>query len=352
MRVERNIAMNPIPLPIIDLRRAAAVLLLIHAAAFLAFPMTEGAAQTVNPTAQSVQEEMLFEELQGPIAGRVSIPNERAGTLIAPENRDWSNMRRGTLFTISMVAIVGALVVLTAFYLIKGPAPIEAGRSGRTILRFNGLERFAHWLTAVTFIVLGITGLNVTFGRRLVLPLIGEDAFGTLSIWMKITHNFIAWPFMLGVLLIFVLWVRDNLPAKEDGPWIRHFGGFFTRGMNIPAWRFNAGQKGIFWAVVIGGAAMSWTGLVLLFPHLAETLGGWQTAQSLHGVIAAIMVAIILAHIYIGSIGMEGAFEAMGSGEVDLNWAKEHHSLWVEEELGRGAARPDTPKGSPATASR
>src|SRR5690606_19517803 len=189
MRVERNIAMNPIPLPIIDLRRAAAVLLLILAAAFLAFPMTEGAAQTVNPTAQSVQEEMLFEELQGPIAGRVSIPNERAGTLIAPENRDWSNMRRGTLFTISMVAIVGALVVLTAFYLIKGPVPIEAGRSGRTILRFNGLERFAHWLTAVTFIVLGITGLNVTVGRRHVLPLIGEDALGTLSIWMKITHN-------------------------------------------------------------------------------------------------------------------------------------------------------------------
>lgn len=342
--------MTPIPILTIDTVRRAAAILVLAAAALVAFPAAEAAAQQINPTTQAVQEEMLLEELQGPIAGRVSIPNERAGTLIAPENRDWSNMRRGTLFTIALVAVVGSIVVLGAFYLIKGRIPIESGRAGRSILRFNALERFGHWLTAVSFIVLALTGLNVTLGRHLVLPLIGESAFGTLSIWMKVTHNFIAWPFMLGMLLIFVLWIRDNLPVKEDGPWIRQFGGFFKRGLHIPAWRFNAGQKGIFWSVVLGGIAMSWTGLVLLFPYLAETMGGWQMAQSIHGVVAAIMAAIILAHIYIGTIGMEGAVEAMGSGEVDLNWAREHHSLWVEEELGKGAAQPQGgARGSSAT---
>jgi formate dehydrogenase subunit gamma len=122
--------------------------------------------------------------------------------------------------------------------------------------------------------------------------------------------------------------------------WLRQFGGFFKKGVHVPAWRFNAGQKMIFWSVVLGGAALSVTGIFLLFPELNASFTGWQWMQTIHGIVSAIMIAIILAHIYIGSLGMEGAFDAMGSGEVDLNWAREHHKLWVEDELGRAEAQP------------
>jgi formate dehydrogenase subunit gamma len=324
-------------------RRVAALAVAAVLVALLALTLSAPAdAQQVNPRELSVQEEQLLEQLRSgdAVTGRVSIPNPQAGQLITPAGRDWSNLHRGTMFNITVGAIAGMFVLLVVFYLVKGRVRIEAGRSGRTMLRFNGLERFAHWLTAVTFVLLALTGLNLVLGRVLLLPLIGEGAFGTISAWAKLVHNFIAWPFMLGIVMIFGLWVRDNIPAKVDGEWLRNFGGFFKKGVHPPAWRFNAGQKMIFWSVVLGGTALSVTGIFLIFPELNASFTGWQWMQTIHGIVSAIMIAIILAHIYIGSVGMEGAFDAMGSGEVDLNWAREHHSLWVEEELGRAEVKP------------
>jgi formate dehydrogenase subunit gamma len=331
-------------------RRAATLAVAVLAAALLAFAAVAPAeAQQVNPRELSVQEEQLLQQLQAgqAVQGRVSIPNREAGNLITPAGRDWSATRSGTMFWITVIAVVGMLALLTVFYLVKGRVRIESGWAGRTILRFNSLERFAHWLTAVTFIILALTGLNIVLGRAVLLPLVGESAFGTLSAWAKIAHNYVAWPFMLGVVLVFALWVRDNLPARADIDWLRQFGGFFKRGVHVPAWRFNAGQKIIFWSVVLGGAALSVTGIFLLFPDLNASFTGWQWMQMIHGLVAALMIAIILAHIYIGSVGMEGAFDAMGSGEVDLNWAREHHKLWVEQELGRGPTSEPQTTGRP-----
>ncbi|CAN5737362.1 formate dehydrogenase subunit gamma [soil metagenome] len=319
-------------------------------AAALMLPAGTDTAQQIKPNEQSVQEEMLLQQLQGrgaAIGGRASLPDERAGNLITPGGRDWSDLRRGTLFNITLWTFVGMLALLAIFYLVRGRIRVESGWAGRTLLRFNAVERFAHWLTAVSFIVLALTGLNLVLGRVLLLPLIGEGGFGTLSNWGKVAHNFVAWPFMLGLAMILILWIRDNIPNRLDMEWLRNAGGFFKKGLHIPAYRFNAGQKLIFWAVLIGGIALSWTGVILIFPELAATFSGWQLAQTIHGIVAAIMTAIILAHIYIGSLGMEGAFDAMGKGDVDFNWAKEHHSLWVEDALGRAEA-----KGEPASASR
>jgi formate dehydrogenase subunit gamma len=324
-------------------RRAASVAVAAVLVALLALTLSAPAdAQQVNPREMSVQEEQLLEQLRSgeAVSGRASLPNPQAGQLITPAGRDWSNLHRGTMFNITVGAIVGMFALLVVFYLVKGRVRIEAGRSGRTMLRFNGVERFAHWLTAVTFILLALTGLNLVLGRVLLLPLIGEGAFGAISAWAKLVHNFIAWPFMLGIVLIFGLWVRDNIPAKVDGEWLRSFGGFLKKGVHPPAWRFNAGQKMIFWSVILGGTALSVSGIFLIFPELNASFTGWQWMQTIHGIVSAIMIAIILAHIYIGSVGMEGAFDAMGSGDVDLNWAREHHSLWVEEELGRGEVKP------------
>jgi formate dehydrogenase subunit gamma len=230
------------------------------------------------------------------------------------------------------------LAILTLFYLIRGKIRIDSGVSGRKILRFNAVERFAHWTLATTFIILALTGLNIIIGKTVILPIVGEAAFGTLSAWGKIAHNYLAWPFMIALVLIVVLWIVHNIPNKVDAQWVAQGGGLLKKGVHPPAKKFNAGQKLIFWSVVLGGAALSYTGFMLLFPAEAGTPADWQFYQTIHALTAAILSAIIIAHIYIGSVGMEGAFDAMGSGEVDENWAKEHHSLWVEEVKGQTPA--------------
>jgi formate dehydrogenase subunit gamma len=305
----------------------------------------------VNPTELAVQEEALLEALgRGEtVAGRVSIPNERAADLIKPGGRDWQAFHTSTMFALSLWSLLGILAVLALFYLVRGRVRIEAGPAGRTVQRFSGVERFAHWLTAVPFIILALTGLNLVIGARVILPLVGPEAFATLTTWGKVAHNFLSWPFMLGVVLIVLIWVKDNIPSSIDGQWLAQGGGLFKKGVHPPARKFNAGQKLIFWSVVLGGIAMSVTGIMLIFPDVAGSSANWQTAQIVHGVVAALLAVIILAHIYIGSVGMEGAFDAMGSGEVDLNWAREHHSLWVEETLG-AEAQPAPVKGRVAPA--
>lgn len=297
--------------------------------------LTAPAAQAqVNPTQKSVTEDALFQALgtsSNYVAGRTSIPDANATFLIKPDNKAWASLQGDFLHTLSIWAVIGMLVILTGFYLIRGKIMVDHGLSGRKILRFNGLERFAHWTLASTFIILALTGLNLIIGKTVILPIVGEAAFGTLSQLGKIAHNYLAWPFMVSLVLIVLLWVVHNIPNKVDLEWIAQGGGLLKKGVHPPARKFNAGQKLIFWSVVLGGAALSVTGYMLLFPAVAGTPADWQFYQTIHALIAAVLSAIVIAHIYIGSIGMQGAFDAMGTGEVDENWAKEHHSLWVEE---------------------
>ncbi|MFN3279691.1 MAG: formate dehydrogenase subunit gamma [Paracoccus hibiscisoli] len=303
----------------------------------LSAPMAQA---QVDPTSSAVSEDSMFEALgtagtSDAISGRVSIPNKNAGTLIKPDNKNWAGFQRGALPWIFVVALGGMIALLAAFYLIKGRIRVEHGFSGRTILRFSAIERFAHWTLSSTFIILALTGVNVVIGRSVILPLVGEAAFGTMTQWGKLAHNFLAWPFMVALVLIIIFWVAHNIPSKLDLVWIKQGGGLFKKGVHPPAKKFNAGQKVIFWSVVIGGVALSFTGYMMLFPLQAGTPSDWQLYQTIHGLVAAGLSAVIIAHIYIGSVGMEGAFDAMASGQVDENWAKEHHSLWVEEVKAR-----------------
>jgi formate dehydrogenase subunit gamma len=293
-------------------------------------------AQQVNPTASSVKEQQLLEELNR-IQGRVSIPDRRSGVLEQPAGRDWREFRNVTLRWIGGIAILGVIAVLVIFYLTRGMVRLEGGRSGRTIVRFTAFERFVHWMTATCFIVLAISGLNITFGRPLLLPLIGFEAFSEWSQWAKYAHNYLSFPFTIGVVLIFLMWIAGNIPSKVDVDWLKRGGGIVGHD-HPPAYRFNAGQKAIYWIVVLGGGAVAVTGYELMFPFYLSGIEGMQLAQVVHSIVAVLFIAAMLAHIYIGTLGMEGAFEAMGTGEVDLNWAREHHSLWVEEEQAKGQA--------------
>ena len=311
---------------------------IVLALGVLAAPATAQDPAGSNPTAETLSEQQLFEELNK-IQGRITIPNQQAATLEQPQGRDFQAFHEGTLPWIGGIVILGMLALLAVFYFVRGRIRMNAPRANVRILRFNAIERLAHWLTATAFIVLAITGLNFVFGKRLLMPLIGADAFGTWSQWAKYAHDFFSWAFMLGVLVILVVWVWDNLPDRYDANWLKQGGGMFDKSNHThpPAGRFNTGQKLIFWAVILGGAALSVTGIFLLFPFAFTDVNGMQLAQTIHAIVAALMVAIMLAHIYIGTLGMEGAFEAMESGTVDLNWAKEHHSAWVERQSGAGA---------------
>ena len=305
-----------------------------------------------RPTADSVNEEFLFKQ-KDTITGRVSIPDGKSAYLIQPQGREYQNFREGWLPWIGAIAILGMLAALGAFFLFRGRILMEHSQeSGKKILRFNAFERFTHWMTATCFIILSLSGLNYIFGKRLLMPLIGPEAFGTLAQWAKYSHLYLAWPFMLGVAFMFVVWVRDNIPSKVDWAWIKAGGGLIGKG-HPHAGRFNAGQKGVFWMVAGFGAAMSVTGLMMMFPFALTDINGMQLMQVVHSVIGIVFIAGILAHIYIGTLGMEGAYDAMGSGKVDLAWARAHHDLWVEQEQARTASGPQLKgpiKGHPAPA--
>jgi formate dehydrogenase subunit gamma len=290
--------------------------------------------QGVNPTAESVTEERLLQQ-SDQIQGRGTIPDAKSRVLQQPAGRDWRQFHEGTLPWVGAIAVLGMLALLVVFYLWRGMVRLESGRSGRTVVRFNAFERFVHWLTATCFIILAISGLNITFGKSVLLPLIGPEAFSSWSALAKLSHNYLSFPFTIGVVLIFLIWIAGNIPNRTDIEWLKRRGGFVGDD-HPPAYRFNAGQKAVYWIVVLGGAAVAISGYLLMFPFYGGLgIADMQTAQMVHAIVGVLFVAVMLAHIYIGTLGMEGAFEAMGSGTVDVNWAKEHHSLWLEEELSR-----------------
>ncbi len=325
--------------------RIIGAFLLLFAVAVTA-PASAQQPTAVNPTASSVKEDQLLRELNR-ISGRCTLPDQKACTIEQPAGRDWRQFHQETLPLIGGIAIIGMLIVLVVFYLWRGMVKISAGRSGRTIVRFNEFERIVHWTTASCFVILALSGLNITFGKQLLLPLLGPEAFTAFSQWAKYAHNYLSFPFTIGVVLIFLMWLGGNIPNKVDVEWIKRGGGLIGDD-HPPAERFNAGQKLIYWIVVVGGTASAITGYILMFPFYFTDMAGMQTAQMVHGIVAVLYVAAMLAHIYIGTIGMEGAFEAMGTGSVDVNWAKEHHSLWYEEQQ-RQQASPGMSRSAAAT---
>jgi formate dehydrogenase subunit gamma len=315
--------------------------------AFGAPALAQQAGAPIDPQADVVNEQTLLREFPR-IQGDINQLDPRARVLIQPAGRTWDYFHQIVLRWIGAIAIIGTLAALAAAYFLLGRLRIAAGRSGRKILRFKPVERLAHWLTAVSFVFLAITGLNITFGKALLLPLIGPDAFSTFSQYGKYVHNFVSFAFVLGLAVIVAIFIRDNIPDKTDLEWLKQGGGFI-KSKHAPARRFNAGEKLVFWGALGAGVLVAVSGYLLLFPFYVTNIFGMQIAQGLHAVIAMLFIALILGHIYIGTLGMEGAFEAMWTGEVDYNWAKEHHDLWLEQlTKNRATAHENLPSATPA----
>ena len=275
-----------------------------------------------------------------------------ADVLIQDGGMPWLKLREGPIITYGGGALLVFIAVLVVFYLIRGKIRIEGGPSGVTIQRFKAIERFGHWLLAGSFIVLGLTGLITLMGRSFLIPVFGADAFATLAAGSKWIHNNISWAFMIGLIMTFFMWVAHNIPNKLDWQWLKAGGGIFSDS-HPSAKKFNAGQKIVFWTVMVLGVSVSLSGLSLLFPFqmpmFSDTFSvinsvfgtelktaltpheEMQYANIWHSIVAFVMMLAIIAHIYIGTVGMEGAYDAMGNGQVDTEWARQHHDLWVAE---------------------
>ena len=298
----------------------------------------------------------------------VSSGGKAATVLMQDGGMRWLAWRKGPLATYGAWLLGATIVLLALFYLLRGKIRIDGAKTGRTITRFKAVERFGHWLLAGSFILLAVPGLLTLFGRFAIIPLIGKEAYSPYAIAGKWVHNNVSWAFMLGLVLVTLFWLVHNIPNRHDLKWLALGGGLFSKHVHPPAKKFNAGQKIIFWGVLILGVSISVSGLSLLFPfqmplfavtfaklnalglpqlaglgELPATLlphQEMQLAQLWHAIVAFVFIAIILAHIYLGTIGMEGAFDAMGTGQVDEQWAKEHHGLWYEEVTGKPAHDP------------
>jgi formate dehydrogenase subunit gamma len=274
-----------------------------------------------------------------------SLPGPEMGVLIQPKARfpgqdraitageAWRQFRNGPLTSIGGWLLIAAVVGMLAVYLIFGSSKLKEPKTGRLIERFIPIERIAHWTAAISFVVLAISGLTMLFGKYVLLPVFGHTLFGWLAYALKNIHNFVGPLFTVSIIVVFVIFVKDNFPHSSDVKWLTRLGGVIGKDP-VSAGRFNAGEKLWFWGgVVVLGLIVSASGFVLdmIVPGFEYTRGIMQVANVIHLTAAVLVTAAALGHIYMGTIGMEGAYAAMRTGYVDDTWAREHHDLWYED---------------------
>ncbi len=269
-------------------------------------------------------------------AGRTQVQGIDAGVLIRASGEDWRQFRMEQLVPYGGRLLVGLLIVMILFRVIRGRIKLVSGRSGNKILRFTTNQRVAHWTTAILFVSLGITGLILLFGRVAIIPLLGAEAFSYIANPAKVIHDYLGPAFAISLIFLFFLFVRGNAPSpKEDINWFIHAGGMLGD-KHIPAARYNAGEKGWFWLAVLVGGTVTVSGLVLVFPNFGQGRDTMELFHMIHSIAAVAIIAASFGHIYMGTTGVEATFEVMQTGYCDENWAKEHHSIWHQEKLEKG----------------
>jgi len=277
-----------------------------------------------------------------------------ANVIVQRGGNTWRLWRNGPIATAFGAILVLTFLAIVGFYRLVGPARTDAPDTGRRIQRFNRWERWVHWSTAISFIILAVTGLLITFGKKILMPLVGHDVFAFIAWVFKYLHNFIGPLFIVCSVLMFFTFLRRNFFRRIDWLWIKKGGGLVSH-THVPAGFFNAGEKSWFWfGVTLLGLVMSVSGLILNFIGFGQTRYMLQVANTLHIVGATFYIAAAMGHSFIGTWGTPGAYEAMRHGTVDETWAKAHHGIW-HDEVKAGVppgtfdnrVPPDTPPDSP-----
>ncbi len=272
------------------------------------------------------------------VRGYTAVDFEPHEILIHNGGEIWREVRNGLIANIGPLIMAGVLGAILMFFLIVGKDKLHEPKTGRRLNRFSLAERLLHWTTAFFFIVLAITGLSNLFGRAVLIPVFGQGLFAAYMQWALWVHNFSGPIFLILLLIMFVIWVRDNIPKKIDLVWFKNLGGMIGKGPRPHAGKINGGEKAWFWVMTLSGIAMGVTGILLDFPLLVDqgrTI--LQTAHAIHAIVAIFFIAASFGHIYIGTIGAEGTFEGMWRGTVDESWARQHQDLWYEEKTGKSA---------------
>jgi len=265
----------------------------------------------------------------GEIEGSSQVKSVDSGILINKTGEDWRRFRMEKLLPYGAYLIGGVLGAIILFYLVSGKTLIPGGRTGKRISRFTLNQRTAHWFTAGIFWLLGITGLILLYGRVVLIPLLGAEGFSVTAAACKEMHNLFGPLFLLAVLAMLVLYVKDNIFNLKDLTWFAKGGGMF--GGHVSAGRFNAGEKTWFWLVMIFGLSLSISGLILDFAVFGQGREVMALSHMFHGISALVLIAISFGHIYLGTIGVEGTLDSMTTGYVDAAWATAHHDEWYEE---------------------
>lgn len=341
-------------------RRRAAIFTVIAALALaMALPLTGYVANEAGLLQTAVADES-EEEAVNPRAeywravrqgteGYSAVPGAEAGVLIQNGGENWRSVRNGPVSFLGGSFIIAVLLALLAKHIIKGKDKLET-RTGRTIPRWSVLERVLHWYVAISFIVLAITGLSLIFGRTVLIPLMGKEGFAAWAQLAKPIHDYLSLPFAAGLLILMLMWIGKNIPRAHDLVWLKSLGGAIGDG-HPPAGFFNGGEKVYYWVVFVGGIAMTVSGFFLLFPNLGTVRESMQFWHIIHLCSGLLLVGVALGHMYLASIGTEGALEGMVSGEVDEGFAKQHHNLWYEEVKGSASpAKSSAPAGDVSTA--
>ncbi|MGR4870926.1 formate dehydrogenase subunit gamma [Variovorax sp. LARHSF232] len=272
---------------------------------------------------------------EAPEAGNLIQPMvQYPGSRVTNAGEAWRQVRNNWIIPYGAALLFVVLLALAIYYFTRGTIGLHGQETGRKIERFTPFERATHWSNATAFVTLAISGLVMAFGQFFLLPIIGGALFGWLTYALKTIHNFVGPLFVVTIILMIITFIRDNFPQKGDLHWLAKGGGLFGGKSEPPSNRFNAGEKLVFWGgVLFLGSIVIGSGLFLdkLLPGFVYTRGEMQVAHMVHAVATLLMIALIMGHIYIGTLGMKGAFKAMREGYVDETWAREHHEYWYQD---------------------
>ena len=262
--------------------------------------------------------------------GTSQVKGVDSGILINAQGDQWARFRVNELTRYGSISLVAVLVVILLFYVIRGKVGIEGGLSGKMVKRFTDYERIVHWVLAIVFLFLALTGLILLLGRPLLIPLFGKEVFSLLASASKEGHNLFGPLFLVSLLMMIFSFVRRNIYEKGDLTWLLKGGGFIGSG-HVSGGFFNMGEKTWYWIVILVGLVISVSGLILVSPNFGQSRVIMEITHVIHVIGAMILIVISIGHMYMGSIGTEGTLEGMKSGYVDINWAEAHHDRWGEE---------------------
>jgi len=313
-------------------------------------PPSEAQQQQQRQITQPGNNAPVWRDVRSGQENYTSIKGRETGVLIQSAGETWRQIRNGPVTFYGGLLVVLIAAAILGFYSIFGPVKLHDKPTGRLIQRFSRLDQVVHWSVAISFCVLGLSGLIMLFGKHVLLPIIGYTLFGWLTALSKNLHNFIAPIFIVSVAAMIVLYVRHNLPKAYDLKFLLGAFAVMAKGKHIPSGKFNGGEKVWFWGgVVVMSIIVTWSGLILLFPNFDQTRAVMQEAWIWHACAALLYISISFGHMYLGTIGLEGSYQAMRTGYVDETWAKEHHQYWYEEmkASARQPARGAVPAGAP-----